>query len=221
MKKMTQNQIQLLVILCMVVIVAVAYRFGYMRFDSQAKTIMLENQQLQVRLAELQQKEAQRTLYETDFADAKTQLDTIYSRYGTGISPEKSILFVNTLEQETGVEINNLSFAPETVIYSSTKLGEDGMPEVTLYNSQLSIDFTVSYDGLKACMDYINRYPERMNVESFNAVYDQETGLLKGAMIINQYSLVRKGTVSENPVVSDTPVGTDNIFGTIILPETN
>jgi hypothetical protein len=203
----------------MVVIVVCAYRFGYMRYDTKAKAIMTENQQLQIRLTDLQQLEAQRNVFKTDAADAKTQLDTIFSRYGTGISPEKSILFINTLEQETGAEINNLSFTPETLIYSSTKLREDGTPEVTLYSSQLSIDFSVGYDGLKACMDYINEYSQRMNVESFNAVYDQETGLLRGAMIINLYSMVREGSVDEKPVINDVPVGTDNIFGTISLPK--
>ncbi len=219
MKKLTQTQIQWLVLLLMVVIVAIAYRFGYMSFDSKAKAIMTENQQLQVRLTNLQQLEAQRSTFETDAADAKTQLDKIYSRYGTGISPEKSILFVNTLAQETGMEINNLSFTPETMVYSSTKQKEDGTPEVVLSSTQLSIDFSVGYDGLKTCMDYINQYPQRMNVESFNAVYDQETGLLKGAMIINEYSMVREGAIDEKPEIGDVPVGIDNIFGTISLPE--
>lgn len=219
MKKLTQTQIQWMVILLMVVIVAIAYRFGYMSYDSKAKAIMTENQQLQVRLTTLQQLEAQRSAFETDAADAKTQLDKIYSRYGTGISPEKSILFVNTLAQETGMEINNLSFTPEIMVYSSTKQKEDGTPEVVLSSTQLSIDFSVGYEGLRACMDYINQYPQRTNIESFNVVYDQETGLLKGAMIINQYSMVREGVIDEKPEIGDVPVGIDNIFGTISLPE--
>ena len=218
MKKLTQNQLQLMIILLMLVIVVSAYRFGYMRFDDKAQTIMSENQQLKIRLTDLEQKEAQRAIYEVGQTDAKTQLERIYSQYGPGNTPEKSILFVNGLEEKIGMSVSNLAFSSETGIYNSTKLREDSTPAVSLYQTPLMLDFVVDYEGLKACMDYINDYKERMNVESFQVVYDQETGLLKGSMIINQYSILRAGTTYQDPIISNVELGTDNIFGTITLP---
>ena len=215
MKKLTQNQLQLLVLLFMLIIVVIAYRFGFMKFNDQAQLITAQNQQLQNRLAELEQKEALRESYETGLTDAKAQLEAIYSKYGPGNTPEKSILFVNKMEQEIGMTVSNLAFSPETSIYNSAKLREDNTPAVSIYISPLTIDFTTGYEGLKSCMDHINQYKERMNVESFNAVYDQETGLLKGSMIINQYSLLKEGSSYVNPVISDILLGTDNIFSTI------
>lgn len=218
MKKLTQNQLQLLVILLMLIIVLIAYRFGYMSFDSKAQTIMAENQQLKLRVTDLEQKEAQRAIYEAGHADAKKQLDLIYTQYGSANTPEKSILFVNKLEEEIGMSVSNLAFSPETVIYYSTKVKEDNTPAVSLYRAPLTLDFVVGYEGLKDCMNYISQYSERMNVENFQVVYDQETSLLKGSMIINQYSLVKEDSSYQEPVISNVELGTDNIFSTITLP---
>lgn len=218
MKKMTQNQLQLIVILLMVAMAAMAYRFGFMVFDAKASAIQAENNQLELRLSELEQKAAQKETYQKGLTEAQESLTAIYSQYGPGNTPQKSIMMIRDLEQTAGMKIENVGFSPETGIYYSTALKEDGTSAVSLSSSQLSIDFVTSYEGLKKCMDYINTYPERMNVESFNAVYDQETGLLKGAMIIDQYGLAREGSTYEEPAIGGIDIGTDNIFGTYTLP---
>jgi|GEM_PF-2450325 hypothetical protein len=218
MKKMTQNQLQLVVLLLMVIIVVVAYSFGYSTFDKMAQKVMNDNKVLNTRVAELEQKAAQKGTYEKGIADSGAEIEEIYSKYGAGITPEKSIMMVSEMEQKAQMTVSNISFSPETGIYFSTKLKEDGTSAVSLYTSQLSLNFSTSYQGLKDGMDFINSYKERMNVESFNAVYNQETGQLDATMILNLYRIVRADSEYVVPDVSGVAIGTDNIFGTYTPP---
>lgn len=218
MKKLTQNQIQLILLLLMVIIVVAAYRFGFGTFDSMAQKVMKDNQLLTAKVSELEQKNAKKEIYEKGITDSKDELEALYSRYGTGITPEKSILMINNMEQQAQMTISNVAFAPENGIYFSTRLKADGTSAVSLNTSQLSLTFSTSYQGLKDCMNFINNYKERMNVESFNVVYNQETGQLDGAMIINLYSLLREGSEYTEPDIGGIDIGTDNIFGAHKLP---
>ncbi|MDF2943232.1 MAG: hypothetical protein K0S01_2090 [Herbinix sp.] len=214
MKKITQSQLELIILLLIITIAAAAYRFGYTEYHTKAESIKVENRQLNLRLAELEQKMAKKESMEKGTVDAKEQQETIYAKYGTGNTPQKSIMMVRDMEEQTQMIVNNITFAPETGIYFSAKLKEDGTSAVSLYTTQLSLNFETGYEGLKTGMNFINSYPERMNVESFNVVYNQETGLLNGAMVLNLYSIVRENSFYKEPDVSGIGIGADNIFGT-------
>jgi uncharacterized protein YxeA len=212
MKKMTQNQMQLILLLLIVIIMAGAYQFGYQNFNKKAQLVQAENEQIRQHITEMKQKQGQQANYEKGVAEAEEKIEEICVKYGPGNTPEKSIMILRAMEKQTKISISHISFVPDSLIYSSTKTKEDGTPEMLMYSTQVSVTFEVGYDGLKNCMDFINSYPERMNVESFNIVYDQETGKLKGAMIINLYSLVREGNTYTAPIVSGVNIGTKNIF---------
>ena len=66
-------------------------------------------------------------------------------------------------------------------------------------------------------MDYINSYPERMNVQNFSSTFDQENAQLTGSMTINMYGVKDEYHVYSEPTVGGIDIGTDNIFGTIDL----
>ena len=64
-------------------------------------------------------------------------------------------------------------------------------------------------------MDYINNYPERMNVNSFSAGYDQETGDLTGNMVINLFGVKDADHKYEEPYISGMMFGVESIFGNL------
>ncbi|WMJ88591.1 hypothetical protein [Anaerocolumna sp. MB42-C2] len=89
------------------------------------------------------------------------------------------------------------------------------MQKIKGYRSTLTITFKVSYDGLKRCIDYINNYPEKRNIDEITLAYDSETGNLTGSMKINMYNLIGTGREYTEPILGGTGIGLDNIFGTI------
>ncbi len=89
------------------------------------------------------------------------------------------------------------------------------MRQIKGYESTLTITFKVSYEGLKKCIDYINNYPEKRNIDEITLSYDSETGNLNGSMKINMYNLIGTGKEFSEPTMGNVGIGLENIFGTI------
>ena len=121
-------------------------------------------------------------------------------------------MFINGLEQATGASIPSLSFYADEVIYSSSMVNELGEPKATAYSTDLAINYSATYQGLKDIVDYINNYKERMNIKSFTAVYSEETGGVTGSMVIGLYSVNDETHIYKAPEVIGVKIGTDNIF---------
>lgn len=219
MKKLTGQQITLILLLVIVIIAACAYRFGYMTFVDKADEVKTETKVLAARIEELNDKLTKKSIYEGILNSADEQNDAIISKYNAGNTPEKSIMFVVELERNNDIRIDSISFGKDQPIFASTATDETGNPQITAFKSPVSVDFKATYRGLKDAFDFINKHPERKNVDNLMVSYDSETGLLIGTLVIDEYSVKAEGREYKEPVVAGIEIGTDNIFGTIDLPE--
>jgi len=52
-----------------------------------------------------------------------------------------------------------------------------------------------------------------MVVSSFTADMDDETGLIKGALVLNQYAVTGEGRSLTPATAESIPYGVDNVFG--------
>jgi hypothetical protein len=224
------------------VILFTAYRFVYYSNIQNAKAIEKEISLLEVQESELQLKYEILDQIEEENEVISKKISEIINRYGTGASTEKTIMYLDSLEKESGMQINVISFSePENIYTASQSEGsqvtaegttsEDGLAEgdalavdqnltegmVRGYNSIVSIEFKVNYEGLKKSINYINNNPERMNIREINLVYDTETGILSGSMKINMYHLIETKSDYIAPEMASVEIGTSNIFGTIEL----
>lgn len=215
MKKITNQQFTLLLLLVVVIIAAAAYRFGYLDYIEKADAVKSEINVLSARIDELNTKTTQKSVYETIVGRADEICNEVIEKYGAGNTPEKSIMFIRSLEKAAGMEISSVSFGTDDVFYSSSTLDANGASEVTAYRSQLSITYRTGYEGLKKAVDFINSSTERKNINSFTAAFDSETGKVSGSMIIDLYSVKAEGREYTEPTVSGVEIGLDNIFGTI------
>ncbi len=235
----------LLIILALLVLIA-TYRFVYFENMQTANTIITDIKQLRVREAELQLKSANISKLEEENYTLINEMKDISDNYGTGATIEKTILFLKDLELESGMDISVIDFSDPEPIDTIQKtdnstLSEDNnlvtgsessLPQeegsviengssnsVSGYNSIVSIDFKVNYEGLKKSIDYINHSSERKNIHELNLVYDLETGNLSGSMKINMYHLVNTAMRYEEPAIAGVNIGTQNIFRTIEVPD--
>ncbi|MBO4415259.1 MAG: hypothetical protein J5824_04665 [Lachnospiraceae bacterium] len=215
--KISQKHIQYILLLLIVVIAVCAYQFGYVKYIEKANAVKEENKQIEARINELNSKEANRETWNQQIEQSEKDIKTILSKYGPGNTPQKSIMLVRSLEDTSGMQVGTIAFNPDTPLFISNDLDENGNPKVELDATSIAISYNTTYEGLKAAMDFITSYRERMNVESFSTNFNQENGQLAGNMIINLYGVKDANHVYTEPVVGGIEIGTDNIFGTVDL----
>lgn len=210
--KLSEKNLQLILVLLIVVIAFCAYRFGYMSFKNKADAVRLDNKLTQARIDELASKEAQREDYINTINGAGEQINDILEKYGAKNTKEKTVLFVNKIERDAVLSVPSVSLSEDEMIYSSSVVDEESIPVIRAYQNQVTIEYSCSYENMKKLFDVINTYAERKNVESFTMMYNQETDGVAGSMIINQYSVDDANHVYEIPAVTGVRLGKQNIF---------
>ena len=211
--KLDHKAIQYILLLLILVIGFCAYQFGYVKYLEKANSVKASNKSVEARIAELNEKETYREEWTKVIGETDSKIKEILAKYGPGNTPEKSIMFIRNLEETAQMIVSSIAFNSDNVMFSSSDVDENGNPKVELDSTFISINYSTSYEGLKACMDYINDYPERMNVSGFTASYNQENGLLSGNMTINLYGVRDADHTYVEPYVGGIDLGTENIFG--------
>ncbi len=215
-----------------ILIVAAAYKFFYLEDIKKTETVQNEIEGLQTRFNDLNEKNANRVLYEDGIAESQDIIDAVLALYGPGNTAEKSIMMIVDLCKKTGISVDNITFIEDKLVYSSVDESETEVVgnEVVTYNTKstgediggarvfksgLSLSIISGYTQLKKLTDYINSYPERMNAESFSVKFDAESGRLKVSMRVNLYSVVDKNHIYEAPTIEEIELSNDNIFKTL------
>jgi len=223
-KKNTEIQKFLLMLVLVVLMAFVGYKFLCKPLLEERDSLREENFKLNTRLIELMNKAIEADTYTEAIAKSKEQITAVLAKYSAGNTPEKSIVFVNELESEIGIEIPNVSFSMPTVLTNvqMPMVNESGAESnnnysiayynVSLLGETLSMGYSCTYDELKAMVNYINEYPERMNIQSITVSYNAETSELSGSMVMNLYAVTGTDKVYEEPKVKDIRIGETNIF---------
>ncbi|MCM1261645.1 MAG: hypothetical protein NC313_14505 [Butyrivibrio sp.] len=86
-----------------------------------------------------------------------------------------------------------------------------------LRNRQATYNYTVSYEGLKRSIQHICNQTNRVAIDSLTASFDTSTGLLVGSTTLNMYLVPDQDKPYVQPNFSAVLLGTDNIFGTIVI----
>lgn len=93
-----------------------------------------------------------------------------------------------------------------------------GVNPFHLMNRKTTINYEVSYDGLKRSVKNICMQTDRMVIDNLSVVYDEQTGLLRGVTTVNMFCVPeQEGKEYEEPDFGSVLLGTDNIFGTRVI----
>ena len=99
--------------------------------------------------------------------------------------------------------------------------GEDGSGGLNPYglkSRKVTMTYEISYEALKRSVKNICLQTDRMVIDNMTVVYDESTGLLHGTTAVNMYCLPnQEGKEYVQPNFSSVLLGTDNIFGTIVI----
>ena len=109
------------------------------------------------------------------------------------------------------MEVSAIGFGAESVLSSSDLIPTEAGVGASLCVSPLTLSIQTDYAGVKKAVDFINAAAEKKNISSLSLTFNQETGFLSGAMVINEYAVYGLGKEYVKPQV-DGPTGVSNIF---------
>ena len=209
--KFNEKNFKIIIILLMLVVFVVSFRFGYSNFNDKKDGEVKQTRELAAQLADLQEKASHKEEYEAEVQRAKDMVEEKLGMFGPGNTPEKSILYVVDLEKEADMEVSAIGFGAEPVLSSSDLIPTEAGVGASLCVSPLTLSINVDYDGIKKAVDFVNAAAEKKNISSLSLTFNQETGLLSGSMVLNEYAVYGLGKEYVKPQV-DGPTGVNNIF---------
>lgn len=87
-----------------------------------------------------------------------------------------------------------------------------------LMERNVTMNYIVSYEGLKRGIKNISVQDNRMSINNLTVSYDQSTGLLNGTTVVDMYCIPGQADKEyQEPNFSSVLLGSDNIFGSIEL----
>lgn len=243
--KITRKQIRIGIVLVSVLIFGICYLGVYDKYRKKSEVLKEHTNSIQRQIEEREKViEANKGL-EHQIVKLRTSIDEMVEKYPSNLTIPSNIMFLTMLEEEADMEIPNVTFSENSPFYTSIvprkelldvqkrkdpsievqAKGEDASQEVEQGNTQsptmtgikstIEFSFLVSYKGLKDCLSFIEKYPERMTVDNLSVTYDGGNGKLSGNMTIQRYAILGNGQEFQNPMLPNVPVGKNVIFDTV------
>lgn len=118
---------------------------------------------------------------------------------------------VEELEAQEGISDPVTADTPQ-----DTQTGATGVSPIGLYDRQMTMNYVVSYEGLKRSIKNLCMQTDRTGISSVSVAFDETTGLLSGTTTVDMYCVPnQEGKIYTQPDFSSVLLGTDNPFGTM------
>ena len=196
MLKISERDKKLLVVVLAVLIMALAYFFGFQNLSDQVDTLYTKMNYLK-------------------------QYDNLLDRYAAGSTQPNSIDFFNKTESVTGTWVRSLSLSPTTVLYKFGQIASSNVngksnytSNLTGYKSTINIAYESDYSQWKNFIKYVNTYADKSTIDALSASYNEATGVVTGTASISLYS-IEGGKRDYKEPSFDVKTGTGNIFSTV------
>ena len=235
--KLKKSDVNILIMLLGILIPVGVYFFVYNSYTEKTAAMNASNEVLQSEVDYLQDLADHKQQYIDDTQAMQIQIEEIKTHFPSEYKPEDDILYIINVENNYDAEIPTISMgnssmievaAPttETVDAGSPEVaaeGEEGVandtvevaaPQISLYQTPISVSMQSSYRSLKDIVTYINTDPDRKSIDSLSVVFDTETGKLASSMAFTAYSLTGTDKEYTSPNVTGVFYGTNDIFNT-------
>lgn len=218
MLKVSERDKKLLIVVMAVLIMALAYFFGYSNLSAQVDELSTKKTSLETTKRDLKEKNDNKQKYINDTDKLSKACTVLIDKYDSTTSQPNAIEFFNKTEDVTGVWVKSLSLSPATVLYKFGQIASSNVNGTSLYSSNLvgyKSSINISYEGdysqWKNFVKYINTYASKSTIDSLTATYNDSTGVVSGTASISLYAIQGGDRKATEPKF-DVKTGTDNIF---------
>ncbi|RGS27878.1 MULTISPECIES: hypothetical protein [Clostridia] len=218
MLKVSERDKKLLIVVMAVLIMALAYFFGYSNLSAQVDELSTKKTSLETTKRDLKEKNNNKQKYINDTDKLSKACTVLIDKYDSTTSQPNAIEFFNKTEDVTGVWVKSLSLSPATVLYKFGQIASSNVNGTSSYTSNLvgyKSSINISYEGdysqWKNFVKYINTYASKSTIDSLTATYNDSTGVVSGTASISLYAIQGGDRKATEPKF-DVKTGTDNIF---------
>ena len=218
MLKVSERDKKLLIVVMAVLIMALAYFFGYSNLSAQVDELSTKKTSLETTKRDLKEKNNNKQKYINDTDKLSKACTVLIDKYDSTTSQPNAIEFFNKTEDVTGVWVKSLSLSPATVLYKFRQIASSNVNGTSSYTSNLvgyKSSINISYEGdysqWKNFVKYINTYASKSTIDSLTATYNDSTGVVSGTASISLYAIQGGDRKATEPKF-DVKTGTDNIF---------
>ena len=218
MLKVSERDKKLLIVVMAVLIMALAYFFGYSNLSAQVDELSTKKTSLETTKRDLKEKNDNKQKYINDTDKLSKACTVLIDKYDSTTSQPNAIEFFNKTEDVTGVWVNSLSLSPATVLYKFGQIASSNVNGTSSYSSNLvgyKSSINISYEGdysqWKDFVKYINTYASKSTIDSLTATYNDSTGVVSGTASISLYAIQGGDRKATEPKFN-VKTGTDNIF---------
>lgn len=251
--KVSKRDVLLLLAFIGILAAVCSYFFVCQPTMEKTEALVQENLQLTERIADLQDKSANRETYESETEQMRQRMEEIYQLFPVDVREENAVLLAINQEllapmkvesvtidallevpvaEAVDQEMPDATYEIEEVEEIEDDLGTQEAPTPETGDTQgaaganpfhlmyrrATINYEVSYEGLKRSVKNICMQTDRMVIDNLSVVYDEQTGLLKGTTTVNMFCVPnQEGKEYEEPDFGGVLLGTDNIFGTRVI----
>lgn len=251
--KVSKRDVLLLIGFLGILLAVCSYLFVFQPTMEKADKLAQENQQLQLQIADLTVKMANKDSYVSQTDEMKQEMKAVYQLFPVDVREEDAVLLainqelmgpmaidsitiealqdVSFLDDiDTGEDVEHTYEIDEVEEYESeegvaddaaapateSEVNYDSTNPYSLKNRRVTMNYAVSYEGLKRSIKNIALQTNRMVIDNVTVAYDDTTGLLRGMTTVNMYCVWgQEDKEYVAPDFSSVLLGTDNIFGTI------
>ena len=211
---------KLLAILLIVAILGGAYWL----FDKTTKENAKYEQDLRdlkVRSEDLSNKNINEKQYKEDTDKNKVDFNKVFADYNTWLSQEHVIVFLSSVEKNTGVALNQMSLGTVTDVYQFGRVRSSNPSKggAVVYQTDnvgittsSNVSYSCTYKELKTVLTYLKENGRKVTINNMSFSYDQTTDKVSGTMQLSFYAIKGSDRPVQNVDVKDVFTGTDNIF---------
>ncbi|MGN0328227.1 MAG: hypothetical protein ACI4D4_04515 [Lachnospira sp.] len=220
MLSVSERDKKLLVYVFAVLIVVMAYMFGYQKLAAVAENNQRQVTELTKKKRDLTEKNNNKGKYVSDTLDFQSKSKKLLTEYENGSSQTSVLSFLNKIESSTGAWVKSVTFSEPVAVYTfgqKTSSNPSDSSAVAYstdkvgYKVTIDVAYDADYTQWKNLIKYINDYDTKNSIEAITVSYSEATNTVSGTMSLALYSVTGEGRKFEEPKF-DIGVGTGNIF---------
>lgn len=228
--KITDRDKKLLCVVAAIIIIFCAWYFGYRLLTEKNTELEEGNKKLTTTLNNLKVMKANEKKYNEETPIFLKEYDEDIQKYDAGFSQEHTLMFLDEIQQRTGVWISQAGMSQTEQVYSFGNIKSTNpyvesrnayQSDYVGYKTTITTSFQGTYQNYKDMISFLNNYKYRCTINSMSTTYNSETGVVTGSMTINQYAITGNDRDFSNVNIGVGIFGTDNIYDSEIFEGEN
>lgn len=204
---------KLLLILAGVLAIVASFFLIFSPAREHNDVLKTENAQLQARVDELVKLEADKGTYQAEIEKMGKEIKDLTTEFPSDTKEEDAVFFAHNMEQNVAGDMTISAVTmgnAEAVVSASDNSGS----EYTLNLTRNGYVYNANYEALKNFIKTINSQKDKITINSMDASYNGESGLLSGTFETNFFTMSGTERMYEVPNLPVVEKSTSNLFKT-------